>query len=197
MALILASAVGWLSCTPAQPPRATARIAENPPYFFEGTKGEPQGIVADLLKEVNRRGKIHIDYGLAPNLTAEHLLASNETQLVPLMVDTPERRDEFFITDTWMEVTYSKLARAGNEQHRPPGIAHVAHTYAGKLVRREFPGAPGLPFPTGQEVVQAVCSGEAGWAFLESRRMQEYLLKRPPGCERTDFEMVLSAKQVS
>ena len=97
---------------------------------------------------------------------------------------TPERKKHFHFTQPWIEATYSLLSRKDSD--RPFAESSVAVRNAAAvsgLAGRLFARQTRILEPNNIASVDAVCSGMAGTAFLETRILETILLNRPHSCD--------------
>ncbi len=179
-------------------PFRDVRIAVDhaPPYQMFGKDGKAQGISVDVIGEAARRIGIHVTW--APtDLQPSRSLLEGVANIWPALARTEKRDRLFHFTEPWLRNDYCliTLQKDNNNEPSPPvlpstvPIAHLRNTVHAALVARHFPLNALLEKPSRAEVLQAVCRGEAGAGFTETRFLDSALLNRPAGCESAALQV--------
>ncbi len=115
----------------------------------------------------------------------DSFLLSHAVDLRPVISITDGRRKLFHMTEPWLFNTSCLLRR--NTGALPVGknlrIAHSINPVNTANAVRFFPFAQHLSRPTRDQVMVAVCLGEADGGIMETRILDSLLLDRPHACE--------------
>jgi PAS domain S-box-containing protein len=183
----------WMSTRQLLAAPLRVGFRNSPPFYFATPDGQPRGMAIDVLNEAARRLGATLQWtqigdadGSGAAIRARRLDAWSTAVI--------GRTDpSLYVTDPWLESTYFLIFRKG------AGIAGVKDLAGRKVallngqledvLGRRVLGRAVLEFvQASPDKLKRVCDGSVDAAFVDGREGQAYLLERPPGCERTDFD---------
>ncbi len=196
--LVLAVATSW-----ADPGSAAGRnnrivrigYNHSPPYLDELAPGKPTGIAAEVMEEASRRAGIRMEWVLVPG-GPDEAFTGGLADLYPIVAISPQRKARYHISDRWILTHFCLLSL---RQARVDGAASLAgrrvgHTNAPStrgLAVQSLPKARFREYPSRDEVISGVCSGEVDAAFIETRVVESALLDRPEACREASLRTSL------
>ncbi len=165
------------------------------PHYSLGPDGSITGFIAEAVDLASRRCGLRHEWKLVSG-SPEQAFRDGLIDIYPDLTDLPSRRKQnIHFSTPWMQNDYSLVSLKSSH------ILNVADT-AGRLVAlmgtvvseslagRYLPNIRPLWKMQSDQVLQALCSGEASVALLEYRTMRSMLLERPSGCEQAAFSFV-------
>jgi signal transduction histidine kinase/CheY-like chemotaxis protein len=184
-----------------RPPSRPLRMAivNAPPFEFFSPDGRPGGFSVDLMNAAAARSGISIEWVLAPP-DPEHMLPAGEVDLWASLSVTEERLKHFYMTEPYIRNEFCLISRArkevANEWTATPvdtrgRIVSIPDTpIRERQARSLMPHAKLLVSATREGVAQNVCQGRADYGFLEVRVAYSNALRRQPGCETQNLEII-------
>jgi len=171
------------------PVSGTFRIGfqEAPPYQVVQPDGSPAGPAIDIISEAARRQGIRIEWVHTPE-GPQPALTSGRVDLWPLLARLPERNDRLYVTEPWRISHYWAAWRVGSRSGPPlqdaPGlvVAHGNRTPSRRVALRFFPLATRIERPASEDILKAVCSGEAEIGVLVEGLADSAPRSKPPSC---------------
>jgi PAS domain S-box-containing protein len=164
-------------------------IDQAPPYQTISLDGKPQGVSVDMIGEAARRLGIQVTW-VATKLQPGAALSQGVADLWPALAHTARRDRLFHFTEPWLRNDYCLITLRKDSSSeetsalsKEDSIAHLPNSVHTALVGRYFPLHPLIERPSREEILKAVCRGEANAGFTETRFLDSALLNRPPGCE--------------
>ena len=155
-----------------------------PPYYFQ----KPDGTIAGVAVDVFTKAASKLDFDLRfvhLSGTPDSFLLSHAVDFWPVLTITDKRRQIFHMTEPWLLNTFCLLRR--NTGTLPVGknlrIAHWVNPVNTANAARFYPLARRLPRLTRDEVMAAICLGQADGGIIETRVLDSLLLDRPRACE--------------
>ena len=199
-------AVGWWAIVLHRLPSRPMRIAivNSPPFESMGADGQPHGFSVELVGEAARRSGIPLQWVLSPPFP-EKLLPASQVDLWATLSVTPERQRLFHLTEPYLRNEFCLIGRgapsgpgpsaSGQWTTSPVDTARRTVSVPDSPVRerqarRLMPLAHLISNPTREGVAQDVCTGKADYGFLEVRVAYSSALRRQPGCETQNFEII-------
>ncbi len=112
------------ACLLVCPPPASAAVrlkigyANAPPIAYPRADGRPTGFGVDVLNEAARREGIELDWRMLPEgQSVEDSLRHGYVDLVPSLYETPERKQEFFVSAPWWTAEWTLLTAENSRIH--------------------------------------------------------------------------------
>ena len=146
-------------------------------------------MVGEVIAAAAQRSGIRLEWQIEREGPTK-ALGAKRVDLWPLLGRQPKVFPHFHFTKPYLRNSYVQVtansrlnSRAGFSEIRR--VALLGFPLVTKMTREAFPGRVLVPFLTRQEVLTAVCTGQADAAVLETRPAQHIALQRPPGCETT------------
>jgi cystine transport system substrate-binding protein len=178
---------------PLRPLRAGAETA--PPYLMVQPGGAVTGFAVDVLNEAARRHGWELDW-VPVKGGADRALLEGDVDLWPMLGDTPGRRERLHLSDYWLrsEAWLLTLESGGIESldamaGRTVGFPDLPIFQ--EVAARAFPRARRLPLNRGRDqLLEAVCSGEASGLLMEFWTGIDYLAHRPAECRSANFRLI-------
>jgi len=173
----------------------------NFPPLMTNAAGVPGGFAVDVVKEAARRTGIRIEWVLVRS-GPEALLKSGAIDLYPLMANLPERKHRVHISQAWWEsplalVVDRKANFKSPEEVDGRPIAVVGFSVAEQISRQVFPNSTPIRKMPYDEVLRAVCTGEAEASFLTLSLYLELLQQGVRGCEGKSLAPLLPDASIS
>jgi ABC-type amino acid transport substrate-binding protein len=165
-----------------------------PPYYFLRPDGRIEGLAVDTLTEAARRRNIRLRWVRIENMVVDDAFQNDLVDLWPAIASTESRRKWLYLTEPWLTNNFCLIVRRDGEIRTPKDIAHrviAQHhgPYVAELIARTFPTSIRVAKTSREDVVRAVCTGEAAAGFLEVRFLDTILLQRPQECQKVDFQV--------
>jgi signal transduction histidine kinase/CheY-like chemotaxis protein len=171
-ALALLGACAVYRTATAPPVRRTLKVGfqNSPPYHFPGPNGKATGPTVQTLAMAAERLNINLEWVFSPQ-GPEKALSTGAVDLWPLVGDLPERRKLLYVTAPYVRMTYAILYPEGRPATRPEDLAgrKLAVSKISSDVRignEYFITANKVTYPASDEVVGAVCDGQADAGLL-------------------------------
>lgn len=162
-------AVGWWLTTDLHDPaRATHpfRIGfqNSPPNQYVTKDGQPTGAAIEIVAEACRRRNIPIEWVHSPDGPEPNLI-SGKVDLWPLLVDLPERRKRFYITEPWTANTYWMVTLKSSGIATPADTVGKTVWYRNdltgtRLAQANFPAAKLVAQADNSTILDAVATGK-------------------------------------
>src|SRR5204863_4883430 len=116
--------------------------------------------------------------------------------LWPNVSMTAERQSQFHLTSEWLRSTISLVSLDDSGVLRPSDmanrtVARLDNSIMAATVHQYMPLARSVPKRTREEVIQAVCAGEATAGVMNAKYANTALLKRPQGCESASLRVIV------
>ena len=163
-----------------------------PPYHFLNERGEPDGMIAEVVNEAARRAGIRLVWRLRRE-GPRRALTDRSIELWPLLSIQREMWPDLHFTRPYLRNSYVAITtapvlatRGGEAGVRK--VVIVGYPLITRLTKQAFPIAAILPKPSREEALSALCRGEADAMVTEARTAQHLLLVRPPGCAANALE---------
>lgn len=188
-ALLIAGGLAWWRLHDSVPDgRGRAfRIGynHNPPFQVHTAGQPPTGFSIDVLNAAARVTGVRLDWRYLPE-GPDEAIRNGAADLWPLVVSTPERRAEFYISDTWMQ-TGLWLVRRDDARFDPDTVpfrlgAGGTPFFQGMMASR-YPKAERIPIFDREDLLRAVCARRVDAGVLETQVMNGMLLSRPRECD--------------
>jgi signal transduction histidine kinase/DNA-binding response OmpR family regulator len=154
----------------AATPRAVTRTLKigyqnTPPYHFSGRDGQATGPTVETLKLASAKRGIRLEWVFSPQ-GPEKALSEGAVDLWPMVTDLPERRHMLYVSAPFARMTYSVLYPEDRNITEPEDLTGrrlaVSRISSDLRVAAEyFRGATLVSLPKVDDVVSAVCDGDA------------------------------------
>jgi signal transduction histidine kinase/DNA-binding response OmpR family regulator len=161
-------------------------VNANPPYQIPQPDGTIGGLTVDTLNEAARRRGWKLQWEIVQG-GPEQAFQSGWIDLWPLATILPERKERMHFSDPWMEQPYDLIANGVSGDGLPDT---TGWTIAGpplpstSLIASRFLRNPRvISSPTRELAVEAVCTGKARGAIMESRFALAIMLYPPLPCK--------------
>ena len=156
----------------------------NPPYQFHNPGAAPTGASVEVVAQAAQEMGMRIEWVYAPE-GPDAAIRSGKVQLWPLAVMTPERQEEFYLTDGWLRSGFWLVHRAGRKL--APGLAKqrvgsAAVKFSLGFAKRSYPQASIVLIPARSELLEAICLSQLDAGIIETRPLTGLLLNRPAAC---------------
>jgi signal transduction histidine kinase/CheY-like chemotaxis protein len=150
-------------------------------------EGRVDGLAVEILKEAARRRNVKLEWINCPE-GPDAAMRANKIDLWPITQDLPERRKHFHITAPWLAAERCLITKGP-----PPGVWKGERVIYGLGPESQLlaatPGAIPVHVPGDLAAVAAVCAGDARAAFIVMQSLGAFVLKKPAGCEKSDFRV--------
>jgi len=170
---------------------------EAPPYQIAKPDGSPAGPAIDIVSEAARRQGILLEWIHAPE-GPQPALVSGRIDLWPLLADLPERRARLYVTEPWRTTHFWAARRAGGPPlEDAPGrvVAHGKRTPSVRTAGKFFPRATKLAMNGSEEILKAVCSGEADIGVLVEGLADSAPRNKPAACTDVSLDIARLADE--
>lgn len=155
-----------------------------PPLEYYGQNGAYQGIAADFLAIIEKKLNIKFVHNNIKTWTgALESLESKETDLLPMMMDTPYRR-QFSLFTTPYQFNCIAIVTNNSIDYIPgleglsgKKVAVVNNFATHEIISRDYPGIELLPYATTKEALQAVIRGDV-YAFVGNLTSSTYIIQK-------------------
>ncbi|MCC6265758.1 MAG: response regulator [Bryobacterales bacterium] len=160
----------------------------SPPFQILHSDGRVSGAMVEALNRAAERLHIKLRWRAVKGGPDAHLGVDPSVDLWPFVMRLPERKDRFYIAQTFANATYI-LASA------KPLSESVSRFVEGKRIairdvphfRSEFkklyPGSMAVPLKEVDDVLLAACNGEVAGAITEPSQLQDFLLRNRQNCK--------------
>jgi signal transduction histidine kinase/CheY-like chemotaxis protein len=157
----------------------------SPPFQVRDLNGQPAGISVDLVNQAARRRGIRLQW-IYWNNSSQSALVQKKVDLWPLITITPERLKLFHISEPYLQHDYCLLVRDDTPGRRPTDFSTAKIGMANAAIdtmslRKVLPNAQPAPRSTISAVIDDVCRGDSGAAFMDRYTAVSALLQQP-GC---------------
>src|SRR5579883_3461233 len=163
----VAAGIGvYLGCMPATVTRTLKIGYQNtPPYHFPGRDGQATGPTVETLKMAAEQRGINLEWVFSPQ-GPEKALSTGAVDLWPMVTDLPERKSILYVTAPFARMTYSILHSERRPVSAPADLAGKRLAVSrissdGRIAAEYFRASTLLSLPKVDDVVAAVCSGDA------------------------------------
>ncbi|HKE26592.1 MAG TPA: ATP-binding protein [Bryobacteraceae bacterium] len=185
-------AVWFFAIRPPSIPHRSFRIGfeEVPPVQMR-MDGGYTGLAVETIQEAARRAGVSLEW-VETGLSSDESLSRGLVDLWPIMLDLPERRKHFHITQPWLHTSHTLVLRAATEAPGPDFTGRIALLHLrvhSLLARQEFPQAQVIPFTDVATIVKEVCRGTVAAGFLEARAALAALRDKPAECSATKLRV--------
>jgi len=166
-----------------------------PPYQFLQPGRPPAGLAVDVMQEAARRKGIRLQF-VELNIPVDDAFRQGLVDLWPAATDTPERHQWLYVADPWLANRLCIVSRAGSEVRTTQDLAGkrvsvLKNRIMEDVVGRSMPAGMEIQTVRGREAgLVALCRGEVDASVLEQRYTEQALLRRPAGCESTQFHVI-------
>lgn len=193
-ALAVAGVGAWLGLRNRAGRVLTAGAEQSPPYTSWSSDGQVHGYVAEIVEEAARRRGYAVNWvRMGEDGGCDAAIRAERVDLCPAVGVLESRTRDFHISRPWVRnsfnlltdlrkplrgdaassgMTLSLVDDEGTKQHASQLFPHMRH-----LVEDSQVGA-----------VQALCRGKSAAALVETRLLEQILLRRPPGCDGVEFQ---------
>src|SRR5437879_3230709 len=163
-----------------------------PPYHFIRPDGSLAGFVVEAVELAAQRRGLRYEWKLTKG-PPDQALREGIVDIWPTLTDLPGRRQgPIHFSAPWLQNDYclislpsSGIARSEDTRGQP--VVYLDRILMKRLAQQFLPGIQPLIKPRREQVLQAVCSGEAKAGLLDYAAVKSMLLQRPPGCEQAVF----------
>jgi signal transduction histidine kinase/CheY-like chemotaxis protein len=176
-----------------QPLTRTIKIGfqVSPPYHYPDANGRPTGVAVELIQAAAKRAHIRLEWVFSPK-GPDRSLSDGDTDLWPIMTDLPERRDVLYVSAPWAKMTYALVYPESSVVRGPDDFVgrrlsvtnHIGSD--GKVADRVFHGVKMVSASTPNDVVAAVCHGDADGGLVALNA-----LVSPPKSDCAERELTL------
>jgi len=159
------------------------------PYHFFDDRGRISGMSGELVAEAARRSGIRLRWELHKE-GPTRALTNKSVDLWPLLSIQPALWSQFHFSKPYLRNAYVAIVidpALIRPEIQPRRIVTVGYPLMLKMARVAFPNAEILAESNRERAMQALCSGRADGAFMETRTAQHQVLNRPSGCELKNF----------
>ena len=158
---------------------------ESPPFQVRGSDGRASGLSVDLVSRAARRRGITLEWTYWNN-SSDSALVRKKVDLWPLITITPQRLKLFHISEPYLQHEYCLLVRDDNSSGHVADLATAKIGMANAAIdtvtlRKILPNALPAPRNSIAGVIEDVCRGDSGAAFMDRYTAVAALL-RQPGC---------------
>ncbi|MES1258375.1 MAG: PAS domain S-box protein, partial [Acidobacteriota bacterium] len=197
VSLLLAGGItAWIAVSHQQAGPVTIRVGvdHSPPFYSILPDGSVRGLAVDVLNEVARRRGIRLRWVPLHDIPLDSALEQRLVQMWPLVGTTEDRRKKFYLSQPWLESDYilvslQKQPIRNADDAVGQVIARARLKFTKIVMDTYLPRSKELIRLYRSEAIQAVCSGDAVAALVESRVLDAILLTRPDGCETAHFQI--------
>lgn len=161
--------------------------SQNPPYYqLAPGATRPHGAMIELFDEAARRRGLRLEWVLSGD-APESLLRSNQADLLMLAVLTPERLQEFHLTEPWLRVEAQLLWRRRDDSPATPDLRGKRLGVPGyrlyeTTAAQVFPQSRIFRHSSRSHLLEMVCRGELDATLVDARSATMLLLDRGPVC---------------
>ncbi len=191
--VVILGAAGWRYVARSQELKAARaqkwRIGyhQTEPFISKGPDGVPAGFGKDVFDEAARRAGIQLEWVFIPQ-GALAAFQSGAIDLFPRSSDVAGLGRAPYISNSWFESFYGIVQKGPQGMPAPSNfagkrIATNSSHFALAFAERTLPGAVIAPQENWQDVLIAVCSGQADAGFAELREVTPFLMNGPPQCQ--------------
>ena len=173
----------------------TYRIAadHSPPYTLLGPNGSVTGLSVDILNEAAQRRGIHLKW-VPVHATIDESISRGVVDIGPNVSITPARQARFHLTSEWLRSAICLVSLRDSGILRPSDLANrtvarLDNPIMAADIHLFIPQAWSIPKKTREEIVRAVCAGEATAGVVNAKYLDTALLKRPQGCETASLRV--------
>ena len=138
---------------------------DSPPYVLLAPDGSATGLAVDILSEAARRRGIHLQW-VTVHSAIDEAFTRGVVDMWPNVSMTAERQGQFHLTSEWLRTTICLVSLHDSGVLRPSDVANrtvarLDNSIMAATVHQYMPLARSVPRKTREEVVRAVCAGEA------------------------------------
>ncbi len=158
----------------------------SPPGQLLDAGNRPAGPIPEAVREAAGRAGIQLDWILAPE-GPDKAFAAHRVDLWPLIIQRPERRDNIYISEPYLRLTYWVVTREGFAlPHNWSGmrVARGFGAVSAAWMDRRMPGAAPVVTKSQVEAMEAACRGDVEAAVVAEGIGDGLLMARPPACQR-------------
>jgi signal transduction histidine kinase/CheY-like chemotaxis protein len=168
---------------------------DSPPYVLLAPDGSATGFAVDILSEAARRRGIHLQW-VPVHSAIDEAFTRGLVDMWPNVSVTAERRGQFHLTNEWLRTTICLVSLSDSGVLRPSDVANrtvarLDNSIMAATVHQYMPLARSVPKKTREDVVRAVCAGEATTGVVNAKYVDTVLLKRPKGCESASLRVTV------
>lgn len=157
----------------------------NPPFQVHIPGRPPAGFSVDVLTAAAGRSGIQLEWRYLPD-GPEDAIRNGKADLWPLVVSTPERRAEFYISESWMKTGLWLVRRGDVTMDTDQGsftLGSGGTPFFQALMASRYPAAKRIPIFDRSELLTAICAKRVDAGVFETQVMNGLLLNRPPACD--------------
>ncbi len=169
-------------------------VDHSPPFYSIQADGSVKGLAVDVMNEAASRRGIQLHWVPLADTPIDEALQSGKVDLWPLAGITKSRRENFYVSDPWLESDFVLVSPNSNPVRNPKDaeggtVAHARLRMTASVAQQYLSHSQLIVKPFRADAVAAVCSGEAAAALVESLLLDAILLDRPKGCEQKVFHV--------
>ncbi len=183
----------WLNLPSHGSEVLTAGADQSPPYTFWGSDGKVRGFAAEIVEEAARRKgytlkwiKTEVREG-----GCDAAIRGGRVDLCPAVGRIASRTRDFHISRPFLRNDFCLLSDLRRPVNSESGGDLALSLVNGPVTKERaaalFPNARHLLANSRVAAGQALCRGESSATLIETRLLQQILMRRPAGCEGVDF----------
>jgi PAS domain S-box-containing protein len=187
-AVLLIAILGWLRFgRPTVAPRVyKIGWGSSPPFQVRGADGQPTGLAVDLVRTAALRRGIRLEWVYWED-TSESALRGKHVDLWPIIAITPERLQQFHISEPFLEAEYCLLVRDDSPYSKPQDLAAAtigltASPIDSYHLEHHLPQARRMPQPVRRLVMEDLCQQRTEAAFMDAFTGVATLLEKQGSC---------------
>ncbi len=187
--LLLGMCIGFdLKLRSVFPPREYVVATDHsPPFQIVHPDGSVSGVMVEALSRAAERLRVKLRWKAVKGGPDNHLGVDSTVDLWPLVMHLPERKDRFYIAQTFANASYLLIS-----SHRLSAVS--ADSIAGKriairnvphfrsLFAQLYPKSIAVPISEVDDILLAACRGEVFGSITEPSQLQDFLLRRRDEC---------------
>ena len=179
-AVVLAAGAGgwiWMHSRAAVPARVYRMGFQNsPPRQYVTEEGRPYGPAIDTIREAAKRAGIRLEWVEMP-AGPDAALTNGMVDLWPLVADTPDRRQNFYISQPYEESSFwlasVKALDPNDETMEGRRLGHAAGL-SKRILDRMYPRSQPVGYANKMAMIYALCRGEIEAAVLAGSPLDDY-----------------------
>ena len=168
---------------------------QSPPYIAWNPGGPVKGFAVEIVDEAARRQGYTLRWVKMESGSGgcDAAIRANRVDLCPVVSRLESRLRDYHISRPWLRNDFCLLSdRQKPANWGPADSGQTLSLVNGPVTRQRaaqlFPKMRHLLANSRIGAVQSLCRGESDAALIETRLLQQILMRRPEGCRFTDFE---------
>lgn len=160
----------------------------SPPFQIVHPDGSVSGAMVEALDRAAERLRVKLRWRAVKGGPDAHLGVDPSIDLWPFVMRLPERKDRFYIAQTFANATYIFVSEkplpgsaASSIEGKRIAIRDVPHFRS--QFKKLYPGNIAVPFKEVDDVLLAACNGDVDAAITEPSQLQDFLLRERRRCK--------------